>query len=429
MNRKLKFISQRLGAKSLTVTAFAFVFAWLGYYLLSNIVAEWLFYDSRFDIYWESKSKSAVQDFQEYVTDHNLSTQDALADTKWNKQNSKIILFTEPAYLYEEKKASQNLNDNDEYETIYCSDGFIYATSYLPGNAYFFWWDIVGLLFGILLFLGVVIPFNAYTVHRINKLYRQVLLSSQSDRDNSIKISGNDEIAKLGNEIDSMRMSLLLLLENEEKMRTESEQMVVSLSHDLRTPLTKLTGYLDILIHKKNLTEAEHEIYLTKAAEKAYQMKVLTNELFNKFVAETENKSKYPQELIDGGEFLNQVLYEECSELENDGFLVEKLPMFCSGYHCRLHVGDIHRVFDNIFSNLREYADPQIPIMITENVEQNRIRVIIENYKSKYPLKTTSHKIGLMTVKTLIEHNGGSVNITQDSTKFSIGILLPITEN
>lgn len=410
----------------LTVAVFALVCAWLGHYLLSDVVAEWFFYNPKFDTYWESRSEAAVQDFQKYITDHNLSTECALTDTKWNKENSNIILFTEPAYLYEEKRTSPDFDNGDKYETIYCSDGYIYATSYLPGDVYFFWWDAVGLLFGILIFLGIIMPFNAYIIQRINRLYQQVLFSSQSGRKNSIEISGNDEIAKLGNEIESMRISLLSLLENEEKMRAESEHMIVALSHDLRTPLTKLTGYLEILIHKRNLTEDDHEIYLTKAVEKAYQMKVLTDELFHKFVEETENKSEYPKELIDGGEFLNQILYEECNELENDGFLVNQLPMFRSGYSCCVHIGDIRRVFDNIFSNLRKYADPQIPITIAEDEQKNQICVIIENHKSKHPSKITSHKIGLMTIQTLVAQNGGSVNINQDSIKFSIGIFLPV---
>lgn len=410
----------------LAVAAFALVCAWLGHYLLSEVIAECIFYDPRFDLYWEAKSDAAVQDFQKYVTDNNISVLDALTDTVWNKQNSDILLFTEPAHLYEEKMTSADFENEDKYEIIYCSDGFIYATSYSPGNSYFFWWNTAGLLFGVLLFLGIVIPFNAYIIHRIDKLYQQVLLSSQSGRNNSIEIGGRDEIAKLGNEIESMRISLLSLLENEEKMRSESEQMVASLSHDLRTPLTKLTGYLAILIHKRSLTEAEHELYLTKAVEKAHQMKVLTDELFHKFVTETENRSEYHCELIDGGEFLNQVLYEECSELEDDGFLVKKIPMFHPGYSCRLHIGDIRRAFDNVFSNLRKYADPKIPIVITENEQPNQICVMIENHKSKQPLKTASHKIGLTTVQTLVEQNGGSVNIEQNLTRFSIEIFLPV---
>ncbi|MGN8969164.1 histidine kinase dimerization/phospho-acceptor domain-containing protein, partial [Intestinimonas sp. HCP28S3_D6] len=348
MNNLIRCISRRLGIKLLTVAAIAFAFAWLGNYLVANTVATWFFYDTRFDAYWDKQSASAVEDFQKYVTERGLSMQEALTDTKWNKENSDIILFTGPAFLYEDGKSV--LDEEDEYEPIICSDGFIYATSYSPGNTYFFWWDTAGMVIGILLFLGIVIPFTVYTMHRIKKLYQQVLLSAQSGRNSRIEVSGRDEIAELGNEIESMRMSLLALLENEERMREESEQLVASLSHDIRTPLTKLTGYLEILIHKKELTETQYEIYLEKASEKAHQMKILTDELFHEFVTDRRNEHDYLQEVIDGGQFLNQLLYEECSELEEDGFLVGQLPMFGSGCFCCLHIEDIRRAFDNIFS-------------------------------------------------------------------------------
>lgn len=429
MNKLSKWTSRRLGVKLLTAAAVALVCAWAGHYLVSNVAAQWFFYDSRFDAYWDAKSVSAVQDFQEYVTEHGLSRREALTNTDWNKQNSDIILFTEPAQLYEERQAGQGQDDGDEYEPILCSDGLIYATSYSPGDAYFFWWDTAGLLFGILLFLGIVVPFTAYTIHRIDALYQQVLRSAQSGRSRRIEISGRDEIAELGNEIESMRTSLLALLENEERMRKESEQLVASLSHDIRTPLTKLTGYLEILIHKKNLTAIECEDYLTKAAEKARQLKMLTDELFNKFVADRSSTQNYPQELVDGGQFLNQLLYEECSELEEDGFLVEQLPMFDSEYLCRLHIEDIRRAFDNIFSNLRKYADPNIPITITREEKKGQICVAIENHKRKCPGGAASHKIGLMTVKTLVERNGGSVDIEQNTVSFSIRISFPQIES
>ena len=275
MNNLIRWISRRLGIKLLVVAAIALAFAWLGNYLVANTVATWFFYDTRFDAYWDKQSASAVEDFQKYVLERGLSMREALTDTKWNKENSDIILFTAPAFLYEEDQSA--LDEEDEYELINCTDGFIYATSYSPGDAYFFWWDTAGVIIGILLFLGIVIPFTVYTIHRIKRLYQQVLLSAQSGRNSRIEVSGRDEIAELGKEIESMRMSLLALLENEERMREESEQLVASLSHDIRTPLTKLTGYLEILIHKKELTETQYEIYLEKASEKAHQMKILTD--------------------------------------------------------------------------------------------------------------------------------------------------------
>lgn len=155
-------------------------------------------------------------------------------------------------------------------------------------------------------------------------------------------------------------------------------------------------------------------------------MGVGTDELFHKFVTKTKNRVECPYKLIDGGEFLNQILYEECTELEADGFLVKQIPMFHSGYSFQLNIGDIRRAFDNVFSNLRKYTEPNIPILIKGKEQQNQICVMIENYKSKQPLITESHKIGLMTVQTLVKQNSGSVNIEQDIIKFSIEILLPV---
>lgn len=102
--------------------------------------------------------------------------------------------------------------------------------------------------------------------------------------------------------------------------------------------------------------------------------------------------------------------------------------MFGSGCFCRLHIGDIRRAFDNIFSNLRKYADPNYPINITMMDKQGEIYVAIENRKRKCSADIASHKIGLMTVKTLMEWNGGSMDIKQTAINFSIGISLPKTE-
>ncbi|MBM6974975.1 HAMP domain-containing sensor histidine kinase [Intestinimonas butyriciproducens] len=422
MNKVVRWISKRLGVKFLAVSAIALICAGLGHYLVADVIAEWFFYDSRFDTYWESKSETAVQGFQEYVTEKGLTMRDALADTKWHQENPDIIIFTEPAASVEETQSEV------QYISIHCADGIIYATSYFPGDTYFFGWNTAGILFGLILFLGIVLPFVVCTIHRINKLYQQVLSSAQSGRSQSIMISGKDEIAELGNEIESMRISLLNLLDNEEQLRKESDQLVASLSHDIRTPLTKLTGYLEILLHKKELTNEDHEVYLAKAVEKARQLKILTDELFNKFVMENKDDPQYIQELIDIGQFLNQLLYEECSELEEDGFLIAQFSSLDLACFCRLHIGDVHRAFDNIFSNLRKYADPRFPITIRSKLDQNKICVIIENHKKACLENVVSHKIGLMTAKTLVEKNEGWIDITQNPTSFSVSISFPAVE-
>ena len=222
-----------------------------------------------------------------------------------------------------------------------------------------------------------------------------------------------------------MRLSLLALVENEAKIREDSEQLVASLSHDIRTPLTKLTGYLEILIHKKAQPGVDETVYLEKAAEKARQLKALTDELFEKFVLDGGRETDLSQESVDGAQLFNQLLYEECYELAEDGFIVEPLPVFMSGYSLCLHIEDIHRAFDNIFSNLRKYADPHIPIVVAVNETSESVGVTIHNHKKKTSEAPVSHKIGLITVKNLIERNGGAIGIEQNSTSFLIRITLP----
>lgn len=197
------------------ISIIALISAWLGYYLITNKVAQWFFYNSKFDSYWKAQSIEAIEDFREYVAVNKLSVDEALEDTEWNKKYSHIFLFMERAYLYEEKQKELNSYMRDEYEIIYCSDGAVYATSYSMGDWYFWWWETIGLLFALILFICIIIPFILHTIHRIDKLYKQVLQSTKVGMTKHIKVTGCDEIAELGREIESMRESLVSLLASE----------------------------------------------------------------------------------------------------------------------------------------------------------------------------------------------------------------------
>lgn len=74
---------------------------------------------------------------------------------------------------------------------------------------------------------------------------------SQGDLDHTIKINSNDEIAELSNQIDNLRLTLKDNFATEEANRKANYELVTALSHDLRTPLTSLMGYLDIIRLKK----------------------------------------------------------------------------------------------------------------------------------------------------------------------------------
>jgi len=422
-----QYISRRLGAQLLIVAVAALSCAFISHHLVANVAANWFFYDPRFDSYWRARSISALECFQDYVTEENLSMRQALSDIEWNRTHPEIILFTEPAVPYEENQDDDEGNNDVHHEEILCSDGIIYATSYSPGSIYFARWKAGGVIAGSVCFLAILFPYTVHMIRRIKNLYQQVLHSSHNGRSQPVCLRGNDELSELGKEIEYMRVSLLGLLEREAHMREDNEQLVASLSHDIRSPLTKLIGYLDILVYEKYTTPDEDRACLEKAAEKAKQLKALTDELFNRFVS-NGRVAHESRVLVDGGELLNQVLYEQCSELEADGFLIDPLPAISRGYFLHVRVEDIRRTFDNIFSNLRKYANERIPIQIEVSETRTTISVRISNHTRPAPEHVQSHKIGLPTVRTLMEQNGGTVDIRNRGAAFSVCLSLPKIE-
>ena len=72
-----------------------------------------------------------------------------------------------------------------------------------------------------------------------------------------------------------MRKSFIGRLESEDKARLANSELITAMSHDLRTPLTVLVGYLDIIEYKKYKTDENLRQYIHNSREKAYQIKYL----------------------------------------------------------------------------------------------------------------------------------------------------------
>ena len=76
---------------------------------------------------------------------------------------------------------------------------------------------------------------------------RSIKLMSQGDLSHAMTIMSHDELAILAQEMDTLRITLASNYQNEARIKEAHQEMITCLSHDLRTPLTALRGYLDIL--------------------------------------------------------------------------------------------------------------------------------------------------------------------------------------
>lgn len=191
-----------------------------------------------------------------------------------------------------------------------------------------------------------------------------------------------------------------------------NSRLITSLSHDLRTPLTKLTGYLDILIYEKYQSQEEHDRFLHLAAEKAEQLKALTDQMFQSAqVGVPQTGLEQPPEAVDGAALLGQLLEEQCGDLSREGFQVEP-PVFERDFRLFLRTEDAVRVFDNLFSNLRKYADPAFPVSIRAEERADAVTLRLENRAVPRPDRADSHGLGVPTMKDLMERSGGTLEVS-----------------
>lgn len=117
-------------------------------------------------------------------------------------------------------------------------------------------------------------------IEYILKLRDEVEILEGGSLDYEITIEGSDELASLAGGLDSMRASLLRLMEQETQLVKENQKIITEMSHDLRTPITSIMLYTEILKTGKYQDGAQLTEYLGKIDRKARRMKQLTDRLF-----------------------------------------------------------------------------------------------------------------------------------------------------
>lgn len=242
-----------------------------------------------------------------------------------------------------------------------------------------------------------------------------------------IPIVGDDELADLAVRINSLAQTVEEGIRVSEQMKQERLEGVASLSHDIRTPLTPLISYLQLIREEQYSDKEQLKAYAEKAYERAYRIKEMTDGLFEDCVKGIEYVK--PLEKVDGNCFLRQLLFDTQGFLEDSGFVVQiDTVMDCPTFYLMLHREKMARVFDNLISNIEKYADCNQPIKIQSKIEDENLilqqeNVVIDQHRRS---DVESHLLGLKGVERMINEMGGKVLIEEKSNIFRIQISLPI---
>lgn len=231
----------------------------------------------------------------------------------------------------------------------------------------------------------------------------------------------------------------------DERMKSErfKTELITNVSHDIKTPLTSIINYVDLL-EKEELHNEKAEEYLDVLERQSSKLKKLIEDLVEASKASTGNL-EVGNELLEAGVFLTQTVGEFEEKLSLSGLeLIVKKPeeavyISADGRH-------LWRVVDNLMSNICKYAQPSSRVYVNLEKEKDTVTITFRNI-SKYQLNingdelmerfirgdssrnTEGHGLGLSIAKSLVDLMGGSMEITVDGDLFKVrlcfGLMVP----
>lgn len=422
----------RLGFRLVGVSLLGLVLAFGVFYLVYGVLVPRVLASERVTACLRDRERERVALYQEKVREQGMTIQDVLGDQSAAIAGAEPDVYTIVMGFPEE--LGEELEETVSYSSMQlevpedappavlggsyafpldlyrleCADGELYIA--LSPNT--LWLESLGRIAALVLaltgFCAVVVPYIWRLLGRIADLSRETEVLMGGDLDHSIRAPGGDELSRLGENVERLRLSVVERIEREREAVGANSRLITGISHDLRTPLTKLMGYLEILNSRRYQTEAQRDTFLRLAAEKAEQIKSMTDQLFASAQVECCGETlAAPPERVDGAALLGQILSELCGDLQREGFPAAEPPDFREPFSLYLRTEDVLRVFDNLFTNLCRYADRAAPVTLRVEQSPGAVTVYLENRVAPVPERRDSHGVGLPTARELMERWGG----------------------
>lgn len=435
MTEKLK-LPRSLTAKMLYVSLFGLLMAVLLYILsgeLGCLLVEKV-YMSEENV--AQRKAEIYSRLSSYVSENKVSGKDTKALSQWARENDYVtILLYDSGNQHRsfsgDKAAVPELNseyDVSKYGSLYpmrFSDGMYLvaivdsseAREYVLAD-----FSAMAIAAGSMILL-LLLYMNRLTKRIIN-LSKAATVVSSGNLEMSIDAPGSDELSSLAHAMDEMRQSVIEQMSSESRAWQANNELITAISHDIRTPMTSMIGYLGLL-NESDFSDIERCRQFSSAAySKAMDLKSLTDELFKYFLVYGSAELKLDMESYDGRLLLEQLVSEAEFTLSEKGFSIQRIEFQgeCSILADPLY---LKRVVDNLVSNVMKYGDRSKQVTIISELKGFRLSLCISNAINRDLDRVESTKIGLRTCKRIMEQMHGSFSIENDGEHFVAELSLP----
>ncbi|MFQ7488644.1 MAG: sensor histidine kinase [Gemmiger formicilis] len=290
-------------------------------------------------------------------------------------------------------------------------------------------WVLVGVLIIIIVVLLIKIAFMRKAVKEIEDAFADRLMT---DTNTLIDISSRDKyVCHLANSINEQLRKLRKERHKFQQGDLELKNAVTNISHDLRTPLTAICGYLDLLEQEEKSESVCR--YVTIIKERTEILTELTEELFQySVIISTQNVG--PKERI----AVNSILEESIAgfyTVLHERNIIPNIQLPEKQVVRRLDRASLSRVFSNLLSNAIKYSDGDLEIVLSDdgkitftNTASALNEIQVGKLFDRFYTVDTARKstgLGLAISKTLVEQMDGIISAKYIDSKLSICIFFP----
>ena len=288
-------------------------------------------------------------------------------------------------------------------------------------------------LLGILLFSLVFLLLQRKMARDIETIAHAVKQISEGDLSTRLELEGEGELTDLAENLNRMEEDIQELIDKERTSEQSKTDLITNVAHDLRTPLTSILGYLELLRKNQKLSPEMQQKYLDIAYNKSVRLQKLIEELFG-FTKLSYGKINMNVTKVDIVELLAQLLEESYPNFQKNGLSYD----FVSNRKSQIIEADgdlLARLFDNLIGNAIKYGKEGKRVRVNLRADREIVTIKIVNYGYVIPANElplifdrfyrTDHSrtnasgpggtgLGLAIVKNITDMHHGTVSVSSD---------------
>ena len=290
---------------------------------------------------------------------------------------------------------------------------------------------LIYVIFGIVLFSITFLLLQEPSIRYISHISEAIQNISEGDLNTNIDVIGDDEFSSMAANLNKMAEDIRQLMEKERESERTKNELITNVAHDLRTPLTSIIGYLELLAGNTKIPQEMQHKYIEIAYGKSKRLEKLIEDLFG-FTKLNYGKMSMHVAQLDIVKLLGQLLEEAYPNFAEKNLSYD----LQSNVPAKIITADgnlLARLFDNLIGNAIKYGADGKRVLVNLHADDEVLTVSVTNFgyvipADELPLifnkfyrveqsrssSTGGTGLGLAIAKEIVDMHGGTISVASD---------------